>query len=78
MSANKPAASQEINRDLLVLTNLDMCMQCVSQMYFCICEKALRVVGNELVLVSVWQGVYLWAFGELMKEFPCCPTAKKK
>lgn len=34
--------------------------------------------GNELVLVSVRQGFYLWAFGELMKEFPCCPTAKKK
>lgn len=42
------------------------------------CEKALCVVSNELVLVSVWQGVYLQAFGELMKDFPCCPTAKKK
>jgi len=36
------------------------------------------VVGNGLVLVSVQQGVYLQAFGELMKEFPCCPTAKEK
>lgn len=36
------------------------------------------VATNELVLVSVQQGVYLQAFGELMKEFPCCLTAKKK
>lgn len=78
MSANKPAASQEINRDLLVLTDLYAFMQCISQRYFCICDKALCVVGNELVLVSVQQGVYLRAFGELMKESPCCPTAKKK
>lgn len=67
-------------RDLLVLANLHMCMQCIyiSQRYFCICEKALCVVGNELVLVSVQQGFHLQAFGEIMKEFPCCPTAKKK
>lgn len=36
------------------------------------------MVGNELVLVSVQQGFHLQAFGEIMKEFPCCPTAKKK
>lgn len=77
MSANKPAANQEIKRDLLVLTNLQTCTQCISERSFCICEIALCVVGNKLVLVSVWQGVYLQAFGELMKEFPCCPTAKK-
>lgn len=52
--------------------------QCLSQTYLCVCEKALCVVGNELVLVSVQLGVYLQAIGELMKEFPCCPAAKKK
>lgn len=35
------------------------------------------MVGNELVLDSLQQGVYLQAIGELMKEFPCCPAAKK-
>lgn len=42
------------------------------------CERALCVVGNELVQVSMQQGVYLQAISELMKEFPCCPAAKKK
>lgn len=33
---------------------------------------------TELVLVTAGQGFYLWAFGEWMKEFPHCHTAKMK
>lgn len=60
-----------------MLTTLLTCTQRLPRRYLCLCERALCAVGNELVLVSVQQGVYLQAIGELMKEFPCCPAAKK-
>lgn len=53
--------SQEISSGLLVLTNLLSCSQCLSRRYLCECERALCVVGNELVQVSMQQGVYLQA-----------------